>query len=191
MAFYFRAYLSSLPPRAADILTVRFGQLTVEGLSPSKIRSLVGCSPNVLAKVACWASFLSTNLRYSFWYQGIIREFRLSEPTDMDVLIALAVLALLLWFWVDSMHAREEALRRCAILCREMDVQLLDQTVRVARLRLARDDRGRIHVRRFYVYEFSTDGVNRWHGIAILLGQRLEHLHMEHPHGPIIQDTTS
>ena len=42
--FYFRAYLSSLPPQAADILTVRFGQLTVEGLSPSKIRSLVGCS---------------------------------------------------------------------------------------------------------------------------------------------------
>ena len=33
--FYFRAYLSSLPPQAADILTVRFGQLTVEGLSPS------------------------------------------------------------------------------------------------------------------------------------------------------------
>jgi transposase len=26
------------------MLTVRFGQLTVEGLSPSKIRSLVGCS---------------------------------------------------------------------------------------------------------------------------------------------------
>ena len=47
--FYFRAYLSSLPPRAADMLTVRFGQLTVEGLSPSKIRSLVGCSPNVTA----------------------------------------------------------------------------------------------------------------------------------------------
>ncbi|MEJ2330971.1 MAG: hypothetical protein P8Z33_14240, partial [Gammaproteobacteria bacterium] len=28
------------------MLTVRFGQLTVEGLSPSKIHSLVGCSPN-------------------------------------------------------------------------------------------------------------------------------------------------
>ena len=26
------------------MLTVRIGQLTVEGLSPSKIRSLVGCS---------------------------------------------------------------------------------------------------------------------------------------------------
>ncbi len=39
--FYFRAYLGSLPPQATDIrvypdiLTVRFGQLTVEGLSPS------------------------------------------------------------------------------------------------------------------------------------------------------------
>jgi hypothetical protein len=44
--FYVRAYLGSLPPRAADMLTVRFGQLTVEGLTPSKIRSLAGCSPN-------------------------------------------------------------------------------------------------------------------------------------------------
>jgi hypothetical protein len=28
------------------MLTVRFGQLTAWGLSPHKIRSLVGCSPN-------------------------------------------------------------------------------------------------------------------------------------------------
>ena len=30
------------------MLAVRFGQLTAEGLAPSKIRSLVGCSPNDL-----------------------------------------------------------------------------------------------------------------------------------------------
>jgi len=35
-----------LPPRAPDMLTVRIGQLTVWGLSPHQIRSLVGCSPN-------------------------------------------------------------------------------------------------------------------------------------------------
>ncbi|MCI0423497.1 MAG: hypothetical protein L0312_30480, partial [Acidobacteria bacterium] len=35
-----------LPPRAPDMLTVRFGQLTVRGLPPLEIRSLVGCSPN-------------------------------------------------------------------------------------------------------------------------------------------------
>jgi hypothetical protein len=42
--FYFRASHSSLPPCAPDMLTVRFGQLTVRGLAPLKIRSLVGCS---------------------------------------------------------------------------------------------------------------------------------------------------
>ncbi|SRR5713226_1889383 len=44
--FYVRASHGSLPPHASDMLTVRFGQLTVRGLSPLKIRSLVGCSPN-------------------------------------------------------------------------------------------------------------------------------------------------
>jgi hypothetical protein len=48
--FYVHAYLGLLPPRAVDMLTVRFGQLTVRGLSPHKIRSLVGCSPNTALK---------------------------------------------------------------------------------------------------------------------------------------------
>ena len=42
--FYIRTPHGSLPPRAPDMLTVRFGQLTVCGLSPHKIHSLVGCS---------------------------------------------------------------------------------------------------------------------------------------------------
>ncbi len=42
--FYIRTPHGSLPPRAPDMLTVRFGQLTVRGLAPLKIRSLVGCS---------------------------------------------------------------------------------------------------------------------------------------------------
>ncbi len=42
--FYVHAYLGSLPLRAVDILTVRIEQLTVEGLSPSKIRGLAGRS---------------------------------------------------------------------------------------------------------------------------------------------------
>ena len=42
--FYVPAYLGLLPRRAWDMLTVRFGQLTVGGLSPPKIRSLAGYS---------------------------------------------------------------------------------------------------------------------------------------------------
>jgi hypothetical protein len=44
--FYVPAYLGSLPPRAGNMLIVRFGQLTIRGLSPLKIRSLVGCTAN-------------------------------------------------------------------------------------------------------------------------------------------------
>src|SRR5713101_2451170 len=44
--FSVRASHGLLPPRAPDMLTVRIGQLTVWGLSPHQIRSLVGCSPN-------------------------------------------------------------------------------------------------------------------------------------------------
>lgn len=109
----------------------------------------------------------------------------------MDVLIALVIIAALIWFWVDSMRAHEAALKRCAAMCKEMDVQLLDQTVRIARLRLGRDERGRIRLRRFYVYDFSIDGQDRWFGVAILLGQNIEYIRMEHPQGPIIQTTTS
>jgi hypothetical protein len=45
--FYVHAYLGSLPPRAVDMLAVRIEQLTAWGLSPHKIRSLVGCSPRL------------------------------------------------------------------------------------------------------------------------------------------------
>lgn len=44
VTYYVHAYLSSLPPRAVDMLAVRFGQLTAGGLAPPKIRSLVDCS---------------------------------------------------------------------------------------------------------------------------------------------------
>ena len=41
---YLRASYSSSPPCTSDMLTVRTGQLTVRGLAPLKICSIVGCS---------------------------------------------------------------------------------------------------------------------------------------------------
>jgi hypothetical protein len=48
--FYVRASRGLLPSHAPDMLTVRIGQLTVWGLAPHQIRSLVGCSPNAGAQ---------------------------------------------------------------------------------------------------------------------------------------------
>ena len=47
--FYVRASRGLLPSHAPVMLTVRVGQLTVWGLTPHQIRSLVGCSPNARA----------------------------------------------------------------------------------------------------------------------------------------------
>jgi hypothetical protein len=124
--------------------------------------------------------------------QGRVEGLRLRGSTiagAMDAVLALLGMAAAVWFWVDSLRARELALLHCARLCREMDVQLLDHTVRVARLRLGRDRDGRVRLRRFYVCEFSINGADRWYGIAVLLGRHVEYVRMEHPDGPLVQGT--
>lgn len=105
----------------------------------------------------------------------------------MTTLLAIFALGAVLWFWSESLRARERALRVCAGACRQLDVQLLDQTVAVYKLGLGRDGQGRLRLRRYYGFEFSTDGANRYRGHAVWLGRALELLQMDHPDGPLIQ----
>ena len=105
----------------------------------------------------------------------------------MTTLLAILAVGAVYWFWSDSLRAREQALRVCAGACRQLDVQLLDQTVAVYRLGVGRDGHGRLRLRRFYGFEFSTDGADRYPGHAVILGQVLELLQMDHPDGPVIQ----
>src|SRR5918992_403969 len=95
--FYVHAYLGLLPPRAVDMLTVRFGQLTVRGLSPHKIRSLVGCSPNVQAQQRRTRPKGAFGVRWSAWLCGAapssIVRFR-PWGTFRSLLIRVAVLGL-------------------------------------------------------------------------------------------------
>jgi hypothetical protein len=103
-------------------------------------------------------------------------------------ILSLIILTALVWFWMDSMRARELAMRRCTSLCQELDVQFLDHTVRLARLRLGRNERGLVELRRIYVFDFSTDGKDRWYGVLVLLGQRIQYTRMEHPDGAVVND---
>lgn len=94
----------------------------------------------------------------------------------------LAALALVLagaYLWIDSLRAREHAIAAGRDACKRYGVQLLDETVSFAKLRLARDDEGRLRLRRTYVFEFSETGDNRRHGAIVMLGVRLEDLRLE------------
>ncbi|MDH3321091.1 MAG: DUF3301 domain-containing protein [Betaproteobacteria bacterium] len=94
-------------------------------------------------------------------------------------LLALALALAGAWLWIDSLRAREHAIAAGRAACTRYGVQLLDETVAFARLRLARDPEGRLRLRRTYVFEFSETGDNRRQGAIVMLGARLEDLRLE------------
>lgn len=94
-------------------------------------------------------------------------------------LAALALGLAAIWLWADSLGARERAIAAGRAACARYGVQLLDETVAFARLRLGRDPQGRVRLRRTYVFEFSETGDNRRHGAIVMLGARLEDLRLE------------
>lgn len=94
-------------------------------------------------------------------------------------LAAIALVAAAIWLWTDSLRARESAVAAGREACARYGVQLLDETVSFARLRVARDENGRLRLRRTYVFEFSETGNNRRHGAVVLLGARVEDMQME------------
>lgn len=83
------------------------------------------------------------------------------------------------FFWIDSLRARERALAAGRGACQRYGVQLLDETVQFARLRLARDNEGRLRLRRTYTFEFSDTGNNRRHGAIVMLGAELLDMQLE------------
>jgi len=92
---------------------------------------------------------------------------------------ALLFIVLVAFFWIDSLRARERALAAGRAACERYAVQFLDETVAFARLRLGRDDQGRLKLARTYTFEFSDTGNNRRHGAIVLLGTALQDVQME------------
>ncbi len=87
--------------------------------------------------------------------------------------ILLLAIAVVVWAWMDALRAREQAIRIGRALCREAGVQMLDQTVSLKRLRIARRD-GLPTLLRRYGFEVSVDGSDRHRGHLDLGGYRLE-----------------
>lgn len=87
--------------------------------------------------------------------------------------IALLLIGLLVWAWMDALRARELAVNAGRELCRDAGVQLLDQTVSLKRVRIGRRD-GMPTLLRRYGFEVSLDGSDRHRGHLDLGGHRLE-----------------
>lgn len=97
---------------------------------------------------------------------------------ELIELTALSVMAAAVWLWIDSLAAREAGIRAAQAACAEEGLQFLDETVAIRSLKPARDDEGRLRLRRVYVFEYSDTGDNRRAGSVTLLGDRVEFLHV-------------
>ena len=92
---------------------------------------------------------------------------------------AIALIAAGIFFWLDSLRARERALQAGRRACERHDLQFLDETVSFTRIRFARDEEGQLKIARTYTFEFSDTGNNRRHGAIVMLGGQLQDLQME------------
>jgi len=92
---------------------------------------------------------------------------------------AIVLIAAGLLLWVDSLRARERAVKAGRDACQRYDLQFLDDTVSFTRLRLARDEEGQLKIARTYTFEFSDTGNNRRHGAIVMLGGNLADLRLE------------
>ena len=81
--------------------------------------------------------------------------------------------AAVLWFWQDSLAARESANAAAKEACTRLGLQFLDGTVAFARLALVRVD-GRLQLRRTYVFDYTATSIERRQGFVLLTGRRIE-----------------
>lgn len=107
----------------------------------------------------------------------------------MSEIIFLIFLGLAVWFWQDALRARETAVSRARRYCENLNYQFLDETVSLSSLKPGRNFLGQFAFHRYYHFEFSLDGNNRFNGSTYLIGSQLQSIQLDHPDG-IIHDST-
>lgn len=92
--------------------------------------------------------------------------------------IILFVLISVIVYWVNTIFAKEIAVKHGADRCKELGLTFLDATVEITKTRLRRNPHGTVQFRREYSFEFSSDGIRRYSGEIIMLGKVLTELNM-------------
>ena len=98
-------------------------------------------------------------------------------------LLLLALLALVLVLWYESLRIREAVTDMCREVCRRTDLQLLDQSASLASISVRRSPGNGFQVYRVYQFDVSTSGTDRRPGYVILAGKTVEAIHVEEEDG--------
>jgi hypothetical protein len=90
------------------------------------------------------------------------------------LLLSVAALAAAAAFWYSSLAAREHANRVAQETCTGANVQMLDGTVAIHRLRLVRGSDAPLAWQRTYVFDYTADGYQRQRGFVMMTGDRID-----------------
>ncbi len=88
-------------------------------------------------------------------------------------LFIIMFLALLIWFWLDSMRVNEIARAIGAKMCRQNNVQFLDETVHLSSIHPGKNSHGQLKLLRNYEFEFTNSELHRYNGRITLANKLL------------------
>lgn len=88
-------------------------------------------------------------------------------------LLTVLMLGGIVWFWFDSLKAREAGLEAARRACLREGLQFLDETVVGHGLKLARNEHGHMVLRRGFDFEYSLTGNDRYRGAVVIEGREV------------------
>ena len=96
----------------------------------------------------------------------------------MELGIVITLIAFI-YYWLDSIRAKEIATLHARQSCKKVLLEFLDDTVLMKKVRLRRNSNGQVAIYREYEFEFTSTGERRYKGQVRLLGQHLIDTWME------------
>lgn len=99
----------------------------------------------------------------------------------MSLLLSIALIGGGALIWLHMQRVRELALSAARRHCHEMDVQFLDGTVVLSRIRLGRNQEGTLALVQSFQFEFAVHGDRRYRGQTVFIGKRQLSMQLE-PH---------
>lgn len=101
---------------------------------------------------------------------------------ELADLFWLSLTAMVCYAWWNNLQRREFATRAVRQYCKREGVQLLDESIALEKIRLARDpDHGRVILVRQYQFYFTSTGDERYSGKVQMHGRRLQQIDLA-PH---------
>ncbi len=104
----------------------------------------------------------------------------------MTSILILLFLALIAWFWMNTIRAKEIAMQASAIACQQINAQFLDQTASLKKIHLIRNKTGRLGFERTYSFDFSRDRESREKGLVTITGHIVRQVLLEEESGSTI-----